>query len=56
MITEGLTGNLLTSGQIAVIGDRSTGINLASNITGDVNNEGTVSARGTDSQAYCGVR
>jgi len=29
MMTEGLTGNLLTAGQINVVGDRSTGINLA---------------------------
>ncbi|MEP3653675.1 MAG: autotransporter outer membrane beta-barrel domain-containing protein [Litorimonas sp.] len=52
MMTEGLTGNLLTSGQISVIGDRSTGINLASNVTGNVTNEGSIAVRGTDSQAY----
>ena len=52
MMTEGLTGNLMTDGQISVTGDRSTGVNLASNITGNVSNGGTVTARGTDSQAY----
>ena len=50
LMTQGLTGNLLTSGQINVLGDRSTGINLASNIVGDVTNEGTVTVRGEDSQ------
>jgi hypothetical protein len=52
MMTEGLTGNLLTEGQISVIGDRSIGVNLASNITGNVTNNGTISARGTGAQAY----
>lgn len=52
MMTEGLTGNLLTSGQINVVGDRSVGINLASNITGNVTNEGNITVRGEDSQAY----
>ena len=52
MMTEGLTGNLMTDGQISVTGDRSTGVKLASNITGNVSNGGTVTARGTDSQAY----
>lgn len=52
MMTEGLTGSLLTEGQISVVGDRSIGINLASNITGNVTNNGTISARGIDSQAF----
>ena len=52
MMTDGFTGNISTSGQISVVGDRSTGINLASNITGDVNNAGTISVRGTDSEAF----
>ena len=52
MMTQGLTGNLLTAGQISVIGDRSTGVNLASNITGNVTNSGAISARGTDAQAF----
>ena len=52
MMTEGLTGNLLTSGQISVVGDRSTGVNIASNVTGNVTNEGDISVRGTDAQAY----
>ncbi len=50
MLTEGLTGNLLTSGQISVVGDRSTGINIASNVTGNVTNEGSVTSFGTDSE------
>jgi len=49
MMTQGLTGSLLTAGQINIIGDRSTGINLASNVIGDVTNEGTVTVRGEDS-------
>ncbi|GGX61456.1 autotransporter protein [Litorimonas cladophorae] len=52
MMTEGLTGNLLTEGQISVVGDRSIGANLASNVIGDVTNNGSITARGTDSQAY----
>ena len=52
MMTEGFTGNLLTSGQINVVGDRSTGINIASNVTGNVTNEGSIIVRGTESQAY----
>lgn len=50
MMTQGLTGNLLNAGQIRILGDRSTGINLASNIVGDVTNQGSVSAMGEDSQ------
>ena len=52
MMTEGLTGNLLTAGQISITGDRSVGVNLAGGVTGNVTNEGTVTVRGTDSQAY----
>ena len=52
MMTAGLTGNLTTSGQIGVVGDRSTGVNIASNVIGNVTNEGSVVVRGTDSQAY----
>lgn len=51
MMTDGLTGNLLTSGQINILGDRSVGINLASNVVGDVTNEGVITVRGEDSQA-----
>ena len=50
MMTDGLTGNLLTAGTVNVRGDRSTGINLASNIVGDVTNEGAVFAFGEDAQ------
>ena len=49
MMTEGLTGNLLTSGQINIAGDRSTAINLASNVVGDVTNQGVISVLGEDS-------
>ena len=52
MMTEGLTGNLLTAGQISVTGDRSTGVNIASNVTGNVTNEGNIAIRGTGSEAY----
>ena len=52
LMTEGLTGNLTTAGQVSVVGDRSVGVNLASSITGDVTHEGAVSVRGTDSDAY----
>ena len=52
LMTEGLTGNLLTAGQISVVGDRSTGVNLASNVVGNVTHEGAISARGTDSVGY----
>lgn len=52
MMTEGLTGNLMTNGQISVVGDRSTGVNIASNVTGNVSNAGSITMRGTDTQAY----
>ena len=52
LMTEGLTGNLSTGGQINVIGDRSVGVNLGSSITGNVTNTGSVSALGEDSVAY----
>ena len=52
LMTEGLTGNLSTNGVIDVRGDRSVGVNLASNITGDVTNRGAVSVRGEDAVAY----
>lgn len=50
LMTQGLTGNLLTAGQIGVVGDRSIGVNVASNVVGDVTNEGAITARGEDSQ------
>jgi len=52
LMTEGLTGNLLTAGQISVTGDRSAGVNIASNVTGNVTNEGNIAIRGTGSEAY----
>ena len=52
LMTEGFTGNLTTGGQISIVGDRSVGVNLGSNITGDVTNSATISARGTDSEAF----
>ena len=52
MTRNGLTGDLTTAGQIAVLGDRSTGVNIASGVTGDVTNSGTVAVRGADSQAF----
>jgi len=52
LMTQGLTGNLSTNGQIDVTGDRSVGVNLASNITGDVTNAGSVNVRGEDAVAY----
>jgi len=51
-MTQGLTGNLSTNGQINVTGNRSVGVNLASNITGNVTNAGSVSVRGEDAVAY----
>ena len=50
MTTEGLTGDLTTAGQISVTGDRSVGVNLASNITGNVTNSGVVNAEGAGAQ------
>jgi len=50
MMTDGLTGNLLTAGQITVLGDQSTGINIASNVVGDVTNEGSITITGEGSQ------
>ena len=52
MTTDGLTGNLTTGGQINVVGDRSVGVNLASNVTGDVTNTGLIAITGEDSQAF----
>jgi len=52
MMTDGLTGNLLTAGQITMVGDRSAGVNIASNVTGNVTNEGNITIRGTGSEAY----
>ena len=52
MTTQGLTGDLTTAGQIDIVGDRSIGVNLASNVIGDVTNSGLINAQGTDSQAY----
>lgn len=48
MAQNGLTGNLSTSGTINVVGDRSTGINVASGISGDFSNIGVVQGRGED--------
>ena len=58
MMMDGLTGNLLTSGQISVFGDRSIGVNIAGDVTGDLTNEGTgqvggiIAVRGEDAQGY----
>ncbi len=52
MMTDGLTGNLLTAGNINITGDRSTGINLASNVTGNVENRGSIAVRGEGAEAY----
>ena len=52
MTTQGLTGNLTTGGQINVIGDRSVGVNLASNVVGDVSNTGIVEVTGEGSQGF----
>jgi hypothetical protein len=52
MTTDGLTGNLTTGGQISVTGDRSIGVNLASNITGNVTNTGIVDVEGAGAQGY----
>lgn len=52
MMTEGLTGDLLTAGQINVLGDNSIGINVASNVTGNLENQGAIGIRGIGSEAY----
>jgi len=50
MMTQGLTGNLTSAAVFNITGDRSTAINLASNISGDVTSEGTILVQGEDSQ------
>jgi len=52
MMTQGLTGNLTTAGQINVVGDQSTGVNVAADVTGNVFNSGSVAVRGTGAEAY----
>lgn len=52
MMTDGLTGNFLTAGDIAILGDRSTAVNLASNVTGNVEHQGRINVLGTDAQGY----
>jgi len=51
MMTDGLTGDLLTAGQIRILGDRSTAINIDGNVTGDVTNLGAIDVDGEASQA-----
>ena len=50
MAQEGLTGNLSNAGNIVVIGDNATGINVASVINGDFTNSGTVQTQGINAQ------
>ena len=56
MMTDGLTGNLLTAGQITMLGDRSAGVNIASNVTGNVTNEGNIAIRGAGQPDRAGIR
>jgi len=50
MAIEGLTGNLTNDGSISVLGDRGTGINIASDVTGDVINNGNITTQGSASE------
>lgn len=52
MTQGGLTGNLLTDGTIALIGENNTAINVASNVIGDINNSGSVTVQGPSSGAF----
>jgi len=52
MMTDGLTGNLTTTGQIGDGGSQSVGVNLASNAIGNVTNENTITANGAGLEAY----
>lgn len=52
MMQGGLTGNLLTEGNILIAGNNNTAINVASDVTGDVNNTGGIGVLGENSSAF----
>jgi len=52
MMTQGLTGNLITGGAINVTGDRSVGVNIGSGVTGNLENTGQIAVQGEDAQGY----
>ena len=51
MVQNGLTGNLSNAGQIRVIGDNATGINIASGLNGNFDNSGAITTTGEGAQA-----
>ena len=51
MAQNGLTGNLSQDGQISVLGDNATGINIGSGISGDFAQNGSIRTTGLGAQA-----
>ena len=51
MAQNGLTGNLSFDGQISVLGDNATGINIGSGISGDFAQNGSIITTGLGAQA-----
>lgn len=48
----GLTGNFSHAGQLSLLGDNGSAINIAGNVNGNVENTGTVSVLGSNSYGY----